>query len=161
MYVILDKEKPGIGSTTSLNSAGGQVYDRSASQLQLANCSSKYLHKLRLNLMHKPLYTLYKGYLVQCTDKGCAEPAVISTPRQRGYARAESTSVTNVAPTLTHRPLLPRRRGGPISKHVHVWKRERIRVMFLGNAEVGNNCTGKGQQQFNRPTHPPYRGSNH
>jgi hypothetical protein len=28
MYVVLDKEKPGIGTTKSLKLDGGQVYDR-------------------------------------------------------------------------------------------------------------------------------------
>jgi hypothetical protein len=49
------------------------------------------------------------------------------------------------------RPTLLRRRGGSISKCAHVLERTKILLMCLEETKVGNDCAGKGQQQFNRP----------
>jgi hypothetical protein len=46
----------------------------------------------------------------------------------------------------------PRRRGGPISKHVHVQERTKILDMHLKTIEDRNDRAGEGQQQSNHPT---------
>jgi hypothetical protein len=51
-------------------------------------------------------------------------------------------------------PLL-RRRGGPISKHVHVKERIKILVMDLEETDARTDCAGVDLKQFNRPTVRP------
>jgi hypothetical protein len=68
-------------------------------------------------------------------------------------ARASSNSLdwnyTIEAPTQKDRPPPPlRRRVGLTYKHVHILMRTTILVIDLAK----NDCVGKGQQQFNRPT---------
>jgi hypothetical protein len=41
---------------------------------------------------------------------------------------------------------------GLILKHVYVYKRIRILITDLEETEAKNDCSGEGQQQFNRPT---------
>jgi hypothetical protein len=48
--------------------------------------------------------------------------------------------------------LAPLRRGGLISKHVHVYERIHILVMDLEETKARNDCAGEGQQKFNRLT---------
>jgi hypothetical protein len=42
--------------------------------------------------------------------------------------------------------LIFRRRGGPISKHVHVYGRTKFLVMDVEKTETWNDCAGESQQ---------------
>jgi hypothetical protein len=62
---------------------------------------------------------------------------------------------TKVAPTEKDRPL-PRRRRGPIFKHVHVKERMKILVMDLEESDARNDCAGEGvgSNVYYWPTYP-------
>jgi hypothetical protein len=91
-------------------------------------------------------------YLVYCSDKGYTESVVTWTPWQRGYTvHVLKRRCKKRNAHAENRPLL-RRRGGSISKHVHVYDRIKILDMDLEETKARNDCAGKGQQQFNRPT---------
>jgi hypothetical protein len=46
----------------------------------------------------------------------------------------------------------PRRRGGPISKHIQSRREQKSWSWITTRPEARNDCAGEGRQQFNRPT---------
>jgi hypothetical protein len=76
MYVVFYKEQPGTGSTSI---RGLNLAVVMPTTIQLTTCSFSVVKKVKAYpaaqayINRKPLYILYKCYIVQCGDKGCTE----------------------------------------------------------------------------------------
>jgi hypothetical protein len=124
--------------------------------IQLTNCSFRVVTWVKAQpaaqtfIDRKPLYTLHKCYLVQCTDKGCTESILTWTPWQCGYSCAQSTVQQTQCLHSNNDPSFTEEEA-PF-RNMYMSRREQESWSWISRRLMPWMTVGKSQQQFNRLT---------